>query len=87
MRGVANDTVTELESRSYASYGEPFGVTGMNQTPYGFTGEPLDENGLLYLRARYYTPGLGVFTALDPFDVRLPSIELRCCRRCGGEVS
>ncbi|MCB9457531.1 MAG: DUF1308 domain-containing protein [Anaerolineaceae bacterium] len=25
-------------------------------------------NRLLYLRARYYAPGLGVFTALDPFE-------------------
>ncbi|MBZ0277692.1 MAG: RHS repeat-associated core domain-containing protein [Anaerolineae bacterium] len=68
VRGVASDAMTTLESRSYAPYGEPFGLTGTNQTPYGFTGEPLDDNGLLYLRARYYAPGLGVFTALDPFE-------------------
>jgi RHS repeat-associated protein len=33
-----------------------------------FTGEPLDANGLVYLRARYYHPGLGVFTGLDPVE-------------------
>ncbi|MCB9456134.1 MAG: RHS repeat-associated core domain-containing protein [Anaerolineaceae bacterium] len=71
VRGVADDAVSTLESRSYTPYGDPFGVTMVEnyQSPaYGFTGEPLDENGLLYLRARYYAPGLGVFTALDPFE-------------------
>ena len=28
----------------------------------------MDDNGLLYLRARYYNPSAGVFTALDPFE-------------------
>ena len=52
MRGVVNNSVTPLESRLY--------------NPYGFTGEPTDGNALLYLRARYYAPSLGTFTALDP---------------------
>lgn len=69
VRGVADDAVTTLESRSYAPYGEPFGVTGTNQTPYGFTGEYTDPTtGLVHLRARDYAPGLGTFTALDPFE-------------------
>jgi RHS repeat-associated protein len=33
-----------------------------------FTGEQTDANGLVYLRARYYHPELGVFTALDPVE-------------------
>ena len=28
----------------------------------------MDSNGLLHLRARYYNPAAGVFTALDPFE-------------------
>ena len=28
-------------------------------TPFGFTGELADANGLLYLRARHYAPRLG----------------------------
>jgi RHS repeat-associated protein len=35
-------------------------------SPFTFTGELTDANTLLYLRARYYNPALGVFTALDP---------------------
>jgi RHS repeat-associated protein len=70
VRSVVSNTVDVLESRLYGTYGEavtgtPYGYT---ETPYGFTGEPTDANGLLYLRARYYSPNLGVFTSLDPFE-------------------
>jgi RHS repeat-associated protein len=41
---------------------------GTAQTNYGFTGEYGLPGGLLHLRARNYQPGLGVFTALDPFE-------------------
>jgi RHS repeat-associated protein len=37
-------------------------------SPFTFTGELMDINDLLYLRARYYSPALGVFTALDPVE-------------------
>ena len=40
----------------------PFG------SPFKFTGEMMDSNGLVYLRARYYHPGLGVFPSLDPVE-------------------
>ena len=35
---------------------------------YGFTGEPTDVNGLVYDRARYYVPSIGMFASLDPFE-------------------
>jgi RHS repeat-associated protein len=35
---------------------------------YGFTGEQTDPNDLLYLRARYDDPSLGVFTGRDPLE-------------------
>jgi len=57
-----------LESRNYDPYGNSFNPTGTSQTDYGFTGEPTDSNGLLYLRTRYYSPTIGVFTTLDPFE-------------------
>jgi RHS repeat-associated protein len=68
VRGVVDNSVGVLESRNYDPYGELFGATGSSQTVYGFTGEPMDDNGLLHLRARYYNPAAGVFTALDPFE-------------------
>ncbi len=36
--------------------------------PFMYTGEMMDANDLVYLRARYYHPGLGVFTSLDPME-------------------
>jgi RHS repeat-associated protein len=68
VRGVVDNSVGVLESRNYDPYGTGFDATGSSQTAYGFTGEPMDDNGLLYLRARYYNPAVGVFTALDPFE-------------------
>jgi RHS repeat-associated protein len=46
----------------------PFGeVVGEGPAGYGFTGERWDEPvGLLYLRARYYAPGVGRFVSRDP---------------------
>ncbi|MBL8160969.1 MAG: hypothetical protein JNJ61_03220 [Anaerolineae bacterium] len=68
VRGVASNAAAVLESRNYEPFGASFGATGTSQTPYGFTGEPTDSNGLVYLRARYYSPALGVFPSRDPFE-------------------
>ena len=68
VRSVVDDSLDVLESRLYEPYGTPFGTSGTNQTVYGFTGEPVDGNELVYLRARYYAPNLGVFAGLDPFE-------------------
>ncbi|MBE2192666.1 MAG: RHS repeat-associated core domain-containing protein [Anaerolinea sp.] len=68
LRGVVNPTGEVLEGQDYAPYGTPFGQTGTPQTPFGFTGEQTDPNDLLYLRARYYVPELGVFPSLDPVE-------------------
>ncbi len=52
----------------FAPYGVPFGEQGSFAAPFGFTGEQVDDNDLLYLRARQYEPGLGVFPSLDPVE-------------------
>jgi RHS repeat-associated protein len=48
---------------------EPFGITMLasNQdiTAYGYAGEWRDPNGLIHLRARYYSPALGIFVQED----------------------
>lgn len=41
---------------------------GTMDSGYGFTGEQVDPNELVYLRARYYDPNVGVFASLDPFE-------------------
>jgi RHS repeat-associated protein len=61
--GGAVDSAT-----TYEPYGGLLVRTGASGTVYGFTGEQHDgAPGLLYLRARYYNPGLKVFMSVDPF--------------------
>lgn len=68
IRGMVDATAAPLEGRLYSPYGEPYDVTGTPQTPFGFTGELTDNNGLVYLRSRYYNPTLGLFPSLDPLE-------------------
>ncbi|MDT8306747.1 MAG: RHS repeat-associated core domain-containing protein, partial [Anaerolineae bacterium] len=54
---------------TYEPYGEVLQQTGTSETVYGFTGEQEDSaTGLLYLRARYYSPYLNHFHSRDPFS-------------------
>jgi RHS repeat-associated protein len=55
-------------SASGQSY-SPFGVpqSGAMPAPFGFTGE-LHSNDLVYLRARWYDAGAGVFTSRDAWE-------------------
>jgi RHS repeat-associated protein len=70
-RGEVTDALAVQAQHHYAPYGERSGGSiagGFDPMPFGFTGEQTDANDLLYLRARHYAPGLGVFTALDPVE-------------------
>lgn len=56
----------------YVAY-DPFGMQSRREgevsSPYGYTGEYHDdESALIYLRARYYAPGVGRFPQLDPWE-------------------
>ncbi len=62
-RLVVDDTAQVVSYQSYTPIGVP--LEDEFGSPFTFTGELLDANALLYLRARYYTPALGVFTGLD----------------------
>jgi RHS repeat-associated protein len=68
VRGIVDSTISPLESRLYSPYGELYNPSGSQQTVFGFTGEVTDGNGLVQLRARYYSPALGVFPSLDPLE-------------------
>ncbi|MFZ4816789.1 MAG: RHS repeat-associated core domain-containing protein [Phototrophicaceae bacterium] len=67
IRGLVNAQGSPTETTTYTPFGQPEG-TRLSGTDFGFTGEHTDETELLYLRARYYAPNAGVFTALDPFE-------------------
>ena len=64
MAGSTLETAT-----TYEPYGNVLAQTGSSGTVYGFTGEQFDgATNLLYLRARYYNPGLRLFMGRDPFS-------------------
>ncbi len=63
MAGSTLETAT-----TYEPYGNVLAQTGSSGTTYAFTGEQFDgAANLLYLRARYYNPGLKIFMSRDPF--------------------
>lgn len=55
-------------SANFDPYGNPLEQFGSLQTNLGFTGEMTDPSGLLYLRARYTNPSLGMFLTRDPVE-------------------
>jgi RHS repeat-associated protein len=68
VRGEVSNSVAVDGIQSFAPYGTAFDTQGTFETPHAFTGEMLDGNDLLYLRARYYSPTLGIFPSLDPVE-------------------
>ncbi len=56
---------------TYAGAYDPYGVTtqthGASQSAYGYTGE-YTSNDMVYLRARYYNPGMGRFLTRDTWE-------------------
>jgi RHS repeat-associated protein len=52
-------------AKGYDPFGNANWSAGAAQTPYGYTAEQTDANGLVYLRARYYAPEAGRFVSKD----------------------
>jgi RHS repeat-associated protein len=67
VRSVVDNELAVLESVVNDPFGNPTAIVGMPQTAYGYTGEPTDPNGLVYLRERYYNPSMGAFISQDPY--------------------
>ncbi len=68
----ANGNVTLAES--YEPYGSVLTSTGPASSIFGYAGEQADTTGLIYLRARYMNPRLGIFLTEDtvPGNSSLP---------------
>ena len=65
VRQAADGAGVVVSAREWTPYGEEVGGW---RGGLGYTGEWQDaEVGLVYLRARWYAPGVGIFTAPDPF--------------------
>jgi len=64
VRQVTDGAGAVVQTREWAPYGEEVGGA---QSGLGYTGEWWDTGAsLLYLRARWYAPGVGRFTTEDP---------------------
>jgi len=67
LRQWTNAAGAGVGSASYAPFGGVLAQQGFT-SPWGFAGEYHDPaTGLQYLRARWYQPGVGRFTQVDPF--------------------
>jgi len=65
VRQAADGAGAVVRTREWTPYGEEVGGW---RAGLGYTGEWQDGDvGLVYLRARWYAPGVGIFTAPDPF--------------------
>jgi RHS repeat-associated protein len=61
---ATSSTGTSLSSQEY----DPWGLVrtgGVTQSKYNYTGQKLDDTGLLFYNARYYDPLVGRFTSPD----------------------
>jgi RHS repeat-associated protein len=74
VRQIADVNGYLLRTQDYEPYGSVLNSSGSGQSAYGFAGEQIDTTGLIYLRARYMQPTLGIFLTRDPWsgDVMRP---------------
>ena len=75
VRQIANMSGYINLTKDYEPYGNVLNSSGNGASVYGFTGEERDSYiKLLFLRARYMQPMLGIFTSRDPWsgDVMRP---------------
>jgi RHS repeat-associated protein len=68
VRQLADANGDATLAKGYEPYGEGLGSAGSGGTMYGYTGEQMDTSGLVYLRARYYSPAQGRFMTRDIWD-------------------
>jgi RHS repeat-associated protein len=67
VRQIASVSGHIIFTQDYAPYGDVLNSSGSGQSAYGFTGEEQDQSGLIFLRARYMQPKLGIFLSRDPW--------------------
>jgi RHS repeat-associated protein len=72
---LTDSTGTVTDTYEYDPFGNLIAKTGNTENPFLFTGQQYDPNVCFYyLRARYYQPNTGRFTAIDPYagDIYTP---------------
>jgi RHS repeat-associated protein len=68
VRQLANSAGSVTLAQRYDPFGNPLSSAGSGTSVWAFAGEARDATGLEYLRARYYAPTQGRFTARDVWD-------------------
>ncbi|HEV7214107.1 MAG TPA: RHS repeat-associated core domain-containing protein [Chloroflexota bacterium] len=67
MRALTNGSGTLIQTYPTGAFGNVTASQGTVSQPFGFTGQQqADPTGLVYLRARSYSPALGRFMGRDP---------------------
>ncbi|MCP4707665.1 MAG: RHS repeat-associated core domain-containing protein, partial [Planctomycetes bacterium] len=67
-RSLTDDSAAITDTYTYEAFGTLIGQTGDTPNNFLYTGEQYDPNvGFYYLRARYYSPGIGRFVTQDPW--------------------
>jgi RHS repeat-associated protein len=65
-------------AQSFDPFGVPFEASGSGGSDFGYTGEWYGSyTELLFLRARYYDPGAGMFLNRDPVEGEPPYLYVR----------
>ncbi|HLC30203.1 MAG TPA: RHS repeat-associated core domain-containing protein, partial [Dehalococcoidia bacterium] len=65
VRAVSDSSGATIQTYRTDEFGVPLDTQGTSAQPFQYTGEEGDETGLVFLRARYYEPGIGRFTSRD----------------------
>jgi RHS repeat-associated protein len=64
---LTDDSESVVNNYEYGAFGNVIDKTEIVTNPYGYTGRRFDsESGLMYYRARYYSPATGRFLSVDP---------------------
>jgi RHS repeat-associated protein len=71
----SSSTGASLSSQEYDPWGK-VRTGGVTQTKYNYTGQKLDDTGLLFYNARYYDPQVGRFTSSDSIIPTLATTRL-----------
>jgi len=66
VRQLTDGTGAIQLTQTFDPYGNGYAKSGTAASSFGYTGEQTDANGFVYLRARYYQPGMGRFFGADP---------------------